>query len=174
VRGGALSFDGIDDMVSVAPAASLDLTGGLTLQAWVNPGALVGWETLILKERGVEDFSYALYAHDGGALPGGAAVPGGSLRISGAHQTVRGTSALPLNVWTHVATTFDGTTQRIFINGVQVASRAQSGLVNTSGGQLRIGGNTSFADEFFQGLVDEVRIYNRALTAAEITASMNQ
>jgi hypothetical protein len=60
----------------------------------------------------------------------------------------------------------------MFINGVEVASRPQAGSIAVSAGALRIGGNSSFAGEFFQGAVDEVRIYNRALSAAEILAGM--
>jgi Ca2+-binding RTX toxin-like protein len=172
VRGSVVSFDGVDDMVSVAAGPSLDFTTGMTLQAWVRPTELIGWETLILKERGGGDFSYALYAHDGGSLAGGAPVPSGNVRVSGAHQVLRGTSALPLNAWTHIATTYDGTTQRLYINGVEVSSRAQSGLINVGSGQLSIGGNNAFADEFFRGLIDDVKVYNRALTAAEIAGGM--
>lgn len=174
VRGGAIQFDGVDDWITVADAASLDLTAGMTLQAWVRPDAMEGWETLMLKERGAGDFAYALYAHDGGSLPGGAPVPSGNVRAGGTHQTLRGTTQLPAGVWTHVATTYDGVTQRLYINGVQVASRAQSGPIAVSAGVLRIGGNASFDGEFFHGAVDEVRIFNRALTAAEIQAVMNQ
>jgi hypothetical protein len=172
MRGNALQFDGVDDWVTVADAASLDLTSGMTLQAWVKPGAMTGWETVLLKERGAGDFAYGLYAHDGGAQPGGAPVPSGNVRAGGGHQTLRGSSELPPGVWTHVATTYDGVNQRLFINGVEVASRPQSGLIAVSGGALRIGGNGSFAGEFFEGALDEVRIYNRALTAAEIQAAM--
>ena len=69
--------------------------------------------------------------------------------------------------------TYDGATMRIYVNGVQVASRAQSGAIAVGNGALRIGGNNSFAGEFFRGLIDEVRVYNRALSAAEITQDMN-
>ena len=60
----------------------------------------------------------------------------------------------------------------MFINGVQVASRAQTGAITVGNGALRIGGNTAFVGEFYRGLIDEVRIYNRARTAAEIQADM--
>lgn len=173
IRAGALQFDGVDDWVTVPDAASLDLTAGMTLEAWVNPTAMTGWETVLMKEHGVEDFAYVLYAHDGGALAGGAPVPSGSVRTSAGHQTLRGPSELPAGTWTHLATTYDGVTQRLFVNGVQVASREQSGDITVSGGVLRIGGNGSFAGEFFEGLIDEVRVYNRALDASEIAADMN-
>jgi hypothetical protein len=170
--GAALAFDGIDDWVTVADHASLDLTTGMTIEAWVKPGAMTGWETLVMKERGAGDFAYALYAHDGGSLAGGAPVPSGNVRAGGGQQTLRGTTTLPSGEWTHVATTYNGATQRLFVNGVEVASRPQTGPIAVSGGVLRIGGNNSWSGEFFQGQIDEVRVYNRALTQPEIAADM--
>jgi Concanavalin A-like lectin/glucanases superfamily len=84
----------------------------------------------------------------------------------------RGTAAAPLNVWTHLAATYDGTTLRLFVNGAQTGSRAVSGALLTSTGVLRIGGNSLWG-EYFAGRIDEVRIYNRALTLAEIQADSN-
>jgi hydrogenase maturation factor HypE len=84
----------------------------------------------------------------------------------------RGTSSLPLNAWSHLAVTFDNATLRIFVNGVQVGTRAVAGPLLTSTGTLRIGGNSIWG-EYFAGVIDEVRIYNRALTTTEIQADMN-
>ena len=83
----------------------------------------------------------------------------------------RGAAALPLNTWTHLAATYDGTTLRLFVNGSLVGSRAVASPLLTSTGVLRFGGNSVWG-EFFAGRIDEVRLYNRALTAAEIQADM--
>jgi hypothetical protein len=173
--GNALQFDGVDDWVTIADVTNspLDLTAGMTLSAWVNAADFNGWETIMVKERGAGAMSYALYAQDGGVLDGGADAPSGVVRAGAADQAVRGTSAVPLNAWTHIATTYDGTTQRIYINGTLVASRAQTGAIAVGNGALRIGGNNSWAGEFFAGLIDEVRVYNRALTDTEISTDMN-
>ena len=77
---------------------------------------------------------------------------------------VRAASSIPVGSWTHLATTYDGNMLRIFVNGVQSAQLLQVGSLTTSTGALRIGGNNIWP-EWFQGLIDEVRIYNRALTA---------
>jgi hypothetical protein len=94
--------------------------------------------------------------------------------VGGANRVVEGTAAQApaANVWTHVAGTYDGTTLRLYINGVQVASVNRTGPIATSTGPLRIGGNSLWG-EFFQGRIDEVRVYNRALTPAEIQTDMN-
>src|SRR6185436_6304953 len=81
------------------------------------------------------------------------------------------TSVLPVNTWTHLASTFDGTTVRLFVNGVQVASLAQTVPLATTTATLQIGGD-AYTGENFAGLIDEVRVYNRALSAAEIQADM--
>ena len=173
--GGALSFDGVNDWVTVTDTTSspLDLTSGMTIEAWVNPAAMSGWESIVLKERGAGLLSYGLYAQDGAPLSGGFAAPAGYIRTGSADQAVRGTDPLPLGAWTHIATTYDGATMRIYVNGQLVGSRAQGGAIAVANGALRIGGNGSFAGEFFQGLIDDVRIYNRALSAAEISHDMN-
>jgi hypothetical protein len=61
---------------------------------------------------------------------------------------------------------------RLYVNGALAASRAQTGAVETSNGVVRIGGNSVWGDEHFAGLIDEVRIYNRALTPTEIQHDM--
>ena len=83
----------------------------------------------------------------------------------------RGTAALPLNTWTHLAVTFDNTTLRLFVNGTQVGTRAVAGPMVTSTGALRMGGNSLWG-EYFQGRIDEVRVYSRALSATEIQTDM--
>jgi hypothetical protein len=90
----------------------------------------------------------------------------------GGDQSAVGTAQLPLNVWTHLAATYDGTTLRLYVNAIQVGSRALPGSMAVSSGVLRIGGNSVWG-EYFSGLIDEVRIYNRALTPAQIQSDMN-
>ena len=81
-----------------------------------------------------------------------------------------GPSASPVGSWTHVALTYDGSQLLLYVNGVQVASRAASGAIQSSTSPLWIGGNQY--GENFTGLIDDVRVYNRALTPAEIQTDM--
>ena len=163
--GGALAFDGVNDMVTVSDAASLDLTTGMTLEAWVNPSALgSAWRTAMLKEGG--GLSYALYAHDGAGHSAG-------YIDQGTDRDVVSPAALPLNAWSHLAMSYDGTTMRLYVNGAQVATRAQTGAIVASTGPLRFGGNSVWG-EWFAGRLDELRVYNRALTAAEVAADVDR
>ena len=84
---------------------------------------------------------------------------------------VRGTAALGVNTWTHVAAVYDASNLRIYVNGTQAASLPLSGAMVTSTGALRIGGNQPHG-EWFAGLIDELRVYNRALTVTEIQRDM--
>ena len=132
--GNALSFDGVNDWVTVADAPSLDLTTGMTLEAWVFPTTSNGVRDIIIKEGTNVDI-YNLYARNGSGRPES------NVFVGGNNRTAEGT-ALAVNVWTHVAGTYDGSTLRLFINGVQVASTAISGSIASSNGVLRIGGNS--------------------------------
>ena len=164
--GGALAFDGVNDWVTVADANSLDLAAAMTLEAWVFPTLLPNntWPTVLLKER-TGDLSYGLYANTEGNRPSGHA-------WIGADRSVRGTAKLATGVWSHLAVTYNGTIMRFYVNGTQVSTQNRTGNITTSTGPLRIGGNASWANEFLTGRIDEVRVYNRALTAAEITTDM--
>ena len=79
-------------------------------------------------------------------------------------------SVLPVNVWTHVVMTYDSSTLRIWIDGVPNTSLPMTGAIAASTSQLSIGGNRLWG-EYFEGLIDNVRIYNRALDAGEIQSN---
>ncbi|MGZ5347505.1 MAG: LamG-like jellyroll fold domain-containing protein, partial [Solirubrobacterales bacterium] len=162
--GNALSFNGAST-VRVADSASLDLTTAMTLSAWIRPTALQsGWRTILQREAD----AYFLNASnsDGPLRPSGGGTLGGNT------QYLSGPTANPVDAWTHVALSYDGATLRLFVNGSQVSSRATAGAIQTTDNPLWIGGNSPYG-EYFQGLIDEVRVYDRALSQADIQADMN-
>ena len=162
--GSALTFDGVNDMVVVNSSASLNLTTAMTLSAWVYPTAnQSGWRTILQREVD----AYFLNASNSN----GPRFPSGGGTFSGSVSFVSGSSALPVNTWTHVALTWDGAILRLWVNGAQVASAAQGGVLETNSSPLRIGGNVPYG-EFFQGRLDEIRVYNRALVQSELQTDM--
>jgi hypothetical protein len=164
--GKALTFNGSSSMVTVADSSSLDLTNGMTLEAWVNPTTVADWQTVIMKENSPRnDFTYGLMSN----TPYGG--PGGWVNLGGA-RAAESPTRLAAGTWTHVAATYDGSNLRFYRNGALVTTLATTGSMVASTGALRIGGNSIWG-EWFAGSIDEVRIYNRALTAAQITADMN-
>ncbi len=163
--GGALAFDGVNDFVSIADHSELDLTTGMTLEAWVNPSALgTAWRTVLFKEQAAH-MTYALYANSSTTRPTGQAYVGGQ-------RDARGPTALTTGAWTHLAVSYDGATLRLYVNGTQAATLATSGPMAVSTGPLKLGGNAIWG-EWFAGRMDDVRVYNRALSASELQTDMN-
>ena len=164
--GSAADFNGVNGIVTVNDAASLDLTTAVTMSAWVRFDGGGQLAIPILKERGV-GLLYSLYSNDPDVSR-----PAGFLFVGGSDRLVTGTAALAVNTWTHIAVTYGGGFMRFFVNGVQVSQVAQTGNMTASNNPLRLGGNTIWG-EYFTGQMDDVRIYNRVLTAAEIQTDMN-
>jgi hypothetical protein len=163
--GGAITFNGTSTWATVPDTASLDLTTGMTLEAWVNPSALgTAWRAIVFKEA-PGAFAYTLYANQNTTRPIGQVHIGGEVNAVGG-------AALPLNAWTHLTATFDGSNLRLYVNGTLGTTTGISGSIPVTTGALRIGGNSIWG-EFFKGMIDDVRIYNRALTQAQIQTDMN-
>src|SRR5438128_2510813 len=135
----------------------------MTLEAWVYPTvAPTGWRAVI--DKNVDRY-YLMASSDQGNRP----VIGGTWAAG--NQNTVGPSVLAVNTWTHLAATFDGATVRLYVNGAQVASQVQTTPLKPTTGTLQIGAD-SYTGENFVGQIDEVRIYNRALSQAEIQADM--
>ena len=99
------------------------------------------------------------------------AVAGCRRHVGSADVATHGTSALAANTWTYLTETYDGATLRLYVNGVQVSSMARTGNILTSTNPLQIGGDSIYG-QYFQGLIDNVRIYNTALTQSQIQTDM--
>jgi hypothetical protein len=162
--GNALSFNGTNARVTIADAPSLRLTSAMTLEAWVNPTTVTSaWRDVVYKG----DDNYYLSAT---STPSGRPVGGGI--FGGDYTESFGASSLALNTWTHLATTYDGSTLRLYVNGTQVSSTAKTGAILTSANPLQIGGDSLYG-QHFAGRIDEVRVYGTALSATEVQTDMN-
>ena len=163
--GKALVFNGTNAEVTIPDAASLHLTSAMTLEAWVNPSTVSAkWRDVIYKGGNDNYLLEGTTTRSGGA-------PGGGATIGSTDLVLNNTAALAANTWAHLAVTYDGTTMRFYVNGTQVSSQGITGSIITSATPLQIGGDT-FYSQYFAGTIDEVRVYNVALTATQIQADM--
>ncbi|HKA82324.1 MAG TPA: LamG domain-containing protein [Acidimicrobiales bacterium] len=126
---------------------------------WVAPASAIVLGLLLLAAAAVE-------LSDRGPL-----VPTGGGTFDGKVRFLAARSDDPVGSWSYVAVTYDGSILRMFVNGDQVASQPTTGAVKRSGNPLWLGGNHPYG-EYFDGLIDEARVYDRALTEAEIRADM--
>ena len=160
--GGAFAFDGtiyvqIPDATNLQPPQ-------ITLEAWVFPTVLsTSYQTVI----GRGSSTAAAEQWWLGVLDG---VPQFFSHASG--EPLAGPAAIPLNQWTHLAATFDGATKVLYVNGVQVASQGGLGALAYAPVPVGIGATwqNNTPSYLFTGSIDEVSLYDRALTPAEISA----
>jgi Concanavalin A-like lectin/glucanases superfamily/Fibronectin type III domain len=156
----AVGFDGTNDRIQVTSSSSLNLTSHLTLEAWIKPTALPssGSFKSIISKAG----SYSLQFNG----------PRLELTIiqSGTKRRLQAASgAIQTGHVYHVVGTYNGTTQRLYINGSQVASQALSGGASVTGNSLFIG-SWNLTSEFFKGTIDEAAVYGSALSASRVAA----
>ncbi len=165
--GQALSFNGANSWVTINDSPSLHLTAGMTLEAWAWPTAPAsGRSALMVKER-AGGLAYSLDAADGANQP-----PASYVDIANTDYDSKGGPGLPLNTWSFLTGTYDGSNLRLYVNGQLVNTLGASGPITTSAGPLRIGGD-ALLGEYFQGLIDDIRVYNRPLNQGEIRSDMN-
>ena len=166
--GQAFSLDGIDDFVQVSDAANLDITDGITVDAWIKPAySQIG---AIVAKIGADNGTATGY----GLIFRGDAGPRGLIEAyagkDGSFYGVGSSSPIPLNRFTHVALTYDGDALNVYVNGELDGSSSTSGPITPNDVSLTIGATTNRGTmiQFFSGVIDEVDIFERALSEDEI------
>jgi hypothetical protein len=166
--GSGLTFNGTTAYVQVPDAASLDLAATGTVAVWMFQTVAKGQAGLIHKGQ-LSSFADEAYSLQNS---GTTRLPEIYVTSGTASKDVVATTALTLSAWHHVAATWDASGTKLYIDGVLNASATGALTVRNTTGALVLG--AQYANGFpFQGTLDEVRIYNRALTQAEIQAGMN-
>jgi hypothetical protein len=155
--------------VAIAPYAAWQSVSSFTAECWVKPSALGGARTFVARFDGwvptssFSPSSFSLRASSGGNLEA-------CIFYSGNNQALNNGSSLSTGVRYHLAMTYDGTTARVYLNGVQDFTISASGM---NAGTLGLSIARAQGAEAFEGVIDEVAYYGTALSAGRILAHYN-
>lgn len=164
--GNALTFNGATQYVDLGTPAMLNGSDAFTLEAWIKLGA--GYTTT---ERAI---IYAFDATQQSKYWLQMVAGTGALRCGRPDRYTDSPGPLPVDTWVHVACTDDGQVLRIYRDGTQVATRSHS-LQTISDATANVSIGSLFGtNQFFLGAIDEVRVLNGALSAAEVAARASQ
>lgn len=159
--GEALEFDGVDDYVDCGNDAKFDITGQITLSAWVKtndackdkhvPYLIKGENTYGLKHHENNNIEFFIY--------------------NDTWYPVRFPVDSSFNgVWHHLAGTYDGTQLKLYVDGELKSTSDHFGPIGVSQSNVNIGRNSDMADRLYSGAIDDVRIYNYALSENDVAA----
>jgi hypothetical protein len=157
VANGAAVFNGINQYISVPSESDLALTGDLTISAWINPVAITQLAGIASKCQSSSCATFTFRLGFSGDI---------DLDSNTASSSVP--SQITAGTWTHVAGVMSGTTATIYINGVSTFTHAQGFTPQVRNNTLRFG--VDYQASFFDGSIDDIRIYTRALSDSEISA----
>ena len=168
-------LDGVDDFVELGNPALLQLTGSMTVSAWVNSAAFPGDDAAIVSKRTSGEVGYQLDT----TVDRGPRTIGFKLTNSSGGTMFRyGATTLQANTWYFVTGVYDAATSalHVYLNG-QLDDGTLLGTVTAtqqnSSANVNIGRRPTGNSFNFNGRIDDVRIYARALTQTEIQADMN-
>jgi hypothetical protein len=150
------TFDGSNDYVSVPNSSNLQITGSITISAWIKANSVSGRQVLLEK-----------YGSYGIKLESGQLV---GYRWGGSEN--HASSTLSTGTWYFVTMTFDGLIHKTYVNGTLVNSESDSGSIPSTTNVVGIGASAT-SGNYFNGLIDEARVYNRALSPVEVSQLYN-
>ncbi len=166
-----LQFDGIDDLATIASRATISPAAAITVEAWIKPVTIASNTN---QDRVVsKSSSYELMVSTGdtGCASGTQGHVQWRATIGGVDARICG-GTLTRGAWTHIAGTYSAGSFALYVNGSRVASAARNGSLAVNGNSLVIG-NRTLADRGFDGAIDVVRIWSRALTQSELQDNMD-
>ena len=178
IRGYALQFDGEDDYINVSDSYSLDsITNELTILAWVKP---IGTERGAIVARYFYEYNipinervFVVTVRADNRVDFAVSANGTGDSTVWLHTA----TTIPDSYWSHIAAVCDGDSMYIYINGIKdVNTKPAPPHIHISSHDLQIGAwnySPGLTNTYFEGIIDEVKIYNRALSEAEIRADID-
>jgi len=166
--GQSFSFDGSGSAVTLAASPDLKFTTQFTLEAWINPTDVTNYRQIFSAFR---DLPYQSWHYQLGLAPSGALRMDISANNTTYDYLVSTNGAVTNNTWAHVAATFNAGVMKLYVNGTEIASTNSTvtWLYNGNTTSVYIG-TAPQGNQRFSGLIDEMSVYNRPLTATEIQA----
>jgi hypothetical protein len=158
--GNARAFDGVSELVEIPDHARLGARQALTVSAWVNPARVEGTQTVVNQW-------YAMDAWNLG-ITDGYFVFAVSFADGGWGRTASVTALATAEQWTHVTAVFDGAVLSLYLDGVLANRVVATGQLQASDRPIAIGNHPEW--DAFQGSIDEVRVYLRALSPEQVAA----
>ena len=168
--GGALLFDGDGDYVKVGNESKFDFTGQVTVAAWIKVNRFdKNWQDIVAKG----DNAWRLQRYrDNDSLE--FACTGLKIPSNDPYGSLYGQKSVNDGAWHHVAGMYDGEKMYIYIDGIVDVSQPASGAIATNDHPVFIGENAEMTGRFWNGMIDDVRVYNYALSEGQITALYNE
>jgi hypothetical protein len=159
--GGALDFDGTNDFVEIPDGPGLSITGAITIAAWTNMRTTSSGEMAIVSKGGwaANDLPYELTEERGGVIFW--------QFYNDAGRDSCSPNSPSAGEWHHITATYDGKVFKCYIDGVLAQEWAYAGAMPKNTASVTIG-RRSRGGTFFNGMIDDVRLYDRALTAGQI------
>ena len=170
--GGAVLLDGFNDYVQLGNPAGLRFAGQITIAAWVRPNVTSLIRSIVSKgsDTSAAPNGETFLRINAGAYQGGFTVDAAASVMATGPANGADSALGDVDNWAHVAIVYDGTTWRLYRNGVEISSVASATGApdNTSG--WAIGARGPGDQRFYGGQIDEVRIYDRGISPAEVSA----
>jgi len=163
-------FDGVD-YIEITDDDSLDITDAITLEAWVYPESWNNsYENNILTKGGDSDYGVWNLHYKTESNGFRFELDNGFTQV-----LLEETPSTALNTWYHVLGTYDGNSMKLYVNGALSNSKSINGAIVTNNAPLRIGKQYYWSTiySYWEGMIDEVKIYNRALDADEVLEHYN-
>ncbi len=162
--GGAIALGGNGDFLDVEAESAFDFTGGVTVAAWIKVNDFdKPWQALISKGDGTWRLQRNSKTDTLEFACTGLKVP-----TDNQYGSLFGNREISRGEWHHVAGAFDGKQMSLYVDGTLDASQEAWGSINVNDVPVHIGANAEQQDRFWNGLIDDVRIYNYGLSEAQI------
>jgi len=157
----ALDFDGVDDYTDCGNSSILNPTGVITWSLWCMPYVAQDAKCIISKTN-TSDFSNIIRTY----------TSPNSWAFTYGNKQIYVSNTLTVAKWQHVVGTYDGTDVKLYVDGIERGFVTQTGLSSNPSYSLRIGSNNG--NGYFNGIIDNVLVYNRALSSDEVKQLYNE